>query len=223
MNTEEITIRSIQHHLYCPHRWGLLEIDRAWAENMFVTKANLMHERVHEPEQYYGAKGKKAYTSVPVYCDQEAYNLYGITDCIELIPDQEGVPVDKSGKRYRLHIVEYKPTMPKGQLYREDDLMQIFAQKICVDFVFGGDSEGYIYYADVRKRIRLPLQENYDLYDEKLKTLLQEMRDCLKKGFIPEIRKGQNCNGCSMKDLCMPALKPIKNLYDRIRKLEEMD
>ena len=101
--------------------------------------------------------------------------------------------------------------------------MQVFAQKICVDFVFGGDSEGYIYYADVRKRIRLPLQENFNLYDKKLKTILQEMRNCLKKGLIPEIRRGQNCIGCSMKDLCMPTLKPITNLHDRIRKLEEVD
>ena len=32
MSSVEITIRSIQHYLYCPHRWGLLEIDKAWAE-----------------------------------------------------------------------------------------------------------------------------------------------------------------------------------------------
>ena len=51
MNTAEITIRSIQHYLYCPHRWGLMEIDKAWAENVYVTKANLMHERVHDPEK----------------------------------------------------------------------------------------------------------------------------------------------------------------------------
>lgn len=59
MSTAEITIRSIQHYLYCPHRWGLLEIDKAWEENFFVTKANLIHDRVHNPEQHYNAKGKK--------------------------------------------------------------------------------------------------------------------------------------------------------------------
>ena len=55
MKSEEITIRSIQHYMYCPHRWGLLEIDKAWAENVFVTKANLMHERVHDPDRHYTA------------------------------------------------------------------------------------------------------------------------------------------------------------------------
>lgn len=33
----EISIRSLQHFLYCPHRWGLLEIGKVWAENYFVT------------------------------------------------------------------------------------------------------------------------------------------------------------------------------------------
>ena len=38
--------------------------------------------------------------------------------------------------------------------------MQVFAQKICVDYVFDCDCEGYLYYADVKKRMRLPLSEN---------------------------------------------------------------
>ena len=86
MRNEEITIRSIQHYMYCPHRWGLLEIDKAWAENVFVTKANLMHERVHDPDRHYTARGRKVYTSVPVYNDLEEYNLYGVTDCLEHQP-----------------------------------------------------------------------------------------------------------------------------------------
>ena len=67
MNMMEITIRSIQHYLYCPHRWGLIEIDKAWAENFFVTKANLMHDRVHDPNRHYTTKGKRVFTSVSVY------------------------------------------------------------------------------------------------------------------------------------------------------------
>ena len=83
MKENEISIRSIQHYLYCPHRWGLIEIDRAWAENYFVTKANLMHERVHDPNQGYLSRGRRVYTSVPVYNDRPEYQLYGVTDCIE--------------------------------------------------------------------------------------------------------------------------------------------
>ena len=208
----EISIRSIQHFLYCPHRWGLIEIDRAWEENFFVTKANQVHNRVHDSKQRYTSKNRKIYTSVPVYNDLTEYNLYGVTDCIEIIGDD-------------YCIVEYKPTKPKERMYNLDDLMQVFAQKICVDFVFSCDCTAEIYYADVKRRFPLPLKENYLEYDKLLKETLNRMREYLIKGEIPEIQKNQKCNGCSMKDLCMPQLKKMPKVRNQIeminRKSEE--
>ena len=52
-----------------------------------------------------------------------------------------------------------------------------------------------------------------------LKNVLEEMRRNLATGHIPEIRKGQKCSGCSMKDLCMPSTKKIKDLRDEIQKI----
>ncbi|MGN0136304.1 CRISPR-associated protein Cas4 [Anaerotignum sp.] len=203
-----LNIRSIQHYLYCPHRWGLLEIDRAWAENVFVTKANLLHSRVHDPERSYTAKGKKVYTSVPVYCDGEEYGLFGVVDCLEV-------------QQEKLAIVEYKPTMPKEGLFRYDDLMQVFAQKLCVDSVFHCDCDTYLYYADKKKRVELPLREKAPEYDAHLKELLGEMRSYLERGIIPPKKKGQKCSGCSMKDLCMPSIKKSKRIRSIIKELDE--
>ncbi len=216
-------IRSIQHYLYCPHRWGLLEIDRAWAENFFVTKANLMHERVHDPEKHYTARGRKVFTSVPVYNDLEEYDLYGVTDCLELTEDSQGVVIDGSKTTYRICIVEYKPTMPKKHSYREEDLMQVFAQKLCVDYVFGCDCDAVLYYADVKKRVPLPVKESFAEYDQKLKQILTEMRNFLETGKIPAIPKGQKCNGCSMKDLCMPSVKKGKSFRTELEEIEKME
>ncbi|MBQ9886782.1 MAG: CRISPR-associated protein Cas4 [Lachnospiraceae bacterium] len=215
----EITIRSIQHYLYCPHRWGLIEIDRAWAENMFVTKANLIHRRVHNPDNNYTIRGKKVFTSVHVYNDN--YNLYGVVDCIEGTESEDGVYVHGSDKKYHLCIVEYKPTKPKNKEYNYDDLMQVFAQKICVDYVFECDCDAVLYYADIKKRIKLPLRENYFEYDRALKKLIEDMSDRLKNGIIPPINKSQNCNGCSMKDLCMPSYKTVMSLRKSIEKIKE--
>ena len=41
-----INIRDIQHYMYCPRRFALLEVNDDWAENAFVVKANLLHENV---------------------------------------------------------------------------------------------------------------------------------------------------------------------------------
>lgn len=219
MSTAEISIRSIQHYLYCPHRWGLLEIDKAWAENAFVTKANIMHERVHNPENNYKSRGKQVFTSVSIYHDLEPYNLYGITDCIEVSRFEEGVSLNGSKEKYKFSIVEYKPTKPKNGDFREEDVMQVFAQKICVDYVFGCDSEAYLYYADVKRRVKLPLKENFNIYNKQLIAILEEMRTNLENGVIPPISKKQYCSGCSLKDLCIPKTKMRQSLKDEIYKI----
>lgn len=219
MKMIEIPIRSIQHYLYCPHRWGLLEIDRAWSENIFVTKANIMHERVHNPNNHYLAKGKKIFTSIPVFNDRDEYYIYGITDCIEIRKSPIGISIQELKDRYDLCIVEYKPTKPKKKEYNYEDLMQVFAQKLCVDYVFGCDCKAVIYYADVKKRIELPLSENFEEYDFLLKNTLCEMRNHIMTGMIPKKRKNQYCGGCSLKDICMPSIKKTKSIRNTILEL----
>lgn len=202
MNDNVINIRSLQHFLYCPHRWGLIEIGKIWSENFYVTKANLVHKRAHDFNEFV-SKGKKIFTDVSVYNDMPEYNIYGVLDCLEIS--------DKS-----INIVEYKPTKPKSKEYNYEDLIQVFAQKLCVDYIFKSNCEGYIYYADVKKRVKLPLAENFAEYDSDLKSIMGEMRDLMKVGKIPPIRKAQNCNGCSLKDLCIPKMKKIKSVRDEI-------
>lgn len=202
MNQDTINIRSLQHFLYCPHRWGLIEIGKVWAENFYVTKGNLIHKKVHDFNQSF-SKNKKVFTNISVYNDLSEYNLYGVLDCLEISDDN-------------ITIVEYKPSKPKNAEYNFEDLIQVFSQKICVDYLFGSDSEGYIYYADTKKRIRLPLKENFCYYDEKLKNIIDEIRILIKSGKIPPIEKSQKCAGCSMKDLCIPKTKKIKSVHDEI-------
>ena len=202
---ESIPIRSIQHYLYCPHRWGLMEIDCAWAENYFVVKANLLHERVHSSDRFSG-RGKKVHTAVSVWNDD--YGIYGVTDCIE--ETARG-----------LCIVEYKPTKPKNADWSEDDAMQVYAQKLCVDAVFGGNCEAVLYYADVKQRVRLPLAEQREEFDAKLRAVLLKMREALRNGTIPPIRRGQPCSGCSLRDICIPKLRTAASVRSAVTALLE--
>ncbi len=200
-----------------------MNINCAWAENYYVVKANLLHERVHGSNNRYSSKGKRVLTAVSVYNDDPAYSIYGVVDCIELIPSAYGVAIEKNGQPYRLCIVEYKPTMPKDKSFSIDDALQVFAQKICVDACFGCNCECELYYADTKKRISLPFREEYAQYDEKLRSTLQQMRGYADESKIPPIMKGQNCQGCSMKDMCMPVKSSrIKAVSQQIKEcLEE--
>ncbi|MEZ3472169.1 MAG: Dna2/Cas4 domain-containing protein [Lachnospiraceae bacterium] len=201
-NTKMINIRTIQHYMYCPRRWGLLEINHDWAENAFVVKANLMHERVHDGSHNFSDHKKVVRSSVTLYNDLPAYNLYGVADCIEFVKNQKGVKVQGLPDLYHVKIVEYKPKPPKECAYHETDAIQVFAQKICADFIWGCDAEGIIYYSEIKKRVRLPFDSMYVQYEKALKELLCEMRQFIDKHEIPLRRKGQKCTGCSMKEMC---------------------
>ncbi len=218
---EQISLRRIQHFLYCPHRWGLCEIEQLWADNLFVAQADLMHEHVHNPDYIHTGRGIKTYSGVSVYHDGPEYVLYGITDCIEAKKDPNGVTVTGESERYQLCIVEYKPTKPKDRDWYDEDLMQVFAQKICVDHIFGSNCEAVIYYADVRKRVMLPVREEYTRLDRELKDILKQMRTMLVQGTVPPIPKGQRCSGCSMKDICLPIKKSVSQVRSRVWKLIE--
>lgn len=210
----QIKIRDIQHYMYCPHRWGLLTIDCAWAENYFVVKGDLLHKRVHDPTGSYTGRNKKVVTSLSVYHDELL--IYGVIDCLELFPDDTGVSVKGIDGKYRLCIVEYKPTAPKNKLFHEEDAMQVFAQKLCVDYLFKTDCQCVIYYADTKQRVELPFAREYDIYYKQLVMLLEDMRNYREKEQIPPVIKSQNCNGCSLKDLCIPLKRKSKSVREKI-------
>lgn len=197
-----IRIRTIQHYMYCPRRFALLELNCDWEENIFTAKAGIMHERVHSGEHEIKSKNKIELSSVTVYNDE--LSLYGITDCIEFQKSKDGTYIPQFDGNYKVKLIEYKPTQPKNNDIRETDAIQVFAQKICADYIWHCDSEGYIYYCDTRKRVRLSFDVEYQEYYDMIMKLLGEMKECLAKGVIPEKKQGQKCSGCSVKDLCMP-------------------
>lgn len=213
---EDINIRSFQHYLYCPHRWGLIEIEKCWAENYYVTKANLLHSRVHEA-QTYSQRGRRIFTSIPVFHDD--LGLYGVLDSLEAREDEKGVAIGKEGKRYALSIVEHKPTKPKKGEYNYPDLMQVYAQKLCVDFVFHTDVKAFIYYADVKNRIELPMEEMKESLHSDFLRILYEMRELLKLGLVPKKPDSQQCSACSLKSLCLPKRPRSYSLHKEIEKM----
>ena len=159
-----INIRTIQHYMYCQRRFGLLEIENAWAENVSVVLANIMHENVHSGKHQFKSNNK----------------------------------VVKDGS------------------IRETDAIQVFAQKLCADYIWKCNSEGCIYYADTKKRVKMPFDEEYDRYKALLDDLVGKMQNVMESGVIPPKIKGQKCSGCSIKDLCMPKMKKysIKQLIE---------
>ena len=197
-----ISIRAIQHYMYCPRRFGLLEINDDWQENAFVVKRNLVHERVHSGEHSFSSKLVRAESAVQLFHDE--LELFGVADCIEFRPDSNAEYSPKLGGRYNITVVEYKPTRPKNSEISETDAIQVFTQKLCADSIYGVNCEGALYYTDVKRRVRLPFYDEYDRYYSLLNRLLTEIRDVLDSGIIPNRTANQKCSGCSLESVCTP-------------------
>lgn len=203
-DSRSINIRAIQHYMYCPRRFALLEVNDDWAENSYVVKANLLHENVHDGEHEYAFRDKIVKNSVVLFNDE--YDIFGIADSIEFVRDPCGVLIPELEGKFRVRIVEYKPKPPKDGDYHESDAIQVFAQKICVDSIWDCNCEAFLYYGEKHRRVLLPFSdpEVIDKYSSLLKSYLEAMRIVLKEGDIPTRRKSQRCAGCSLSDLCFP-------------------
>ncbi len=157
-----INIRAIQHYFYCPRRFGLLELNDDWQENSLVVKGNLVHERVHSAEHEYTSTKGYSRSSVQLYNDE--LEIFGVADCIDFEYNRSAPLSPLLGERVKIKLVEYKPTAPKNEQFSQSDAIQVFAQKVCADSVFGVDCEAYLYYADKRRRVRLPFDTEYSDY-----------------------------------------------------------
>ena len=203
-----VNIRNIQHFMYCPRRYALLEINRDWQENYLVAKADIMHENVHSGAHSFSDSRRTVRSSVALYNDLPRYDLYGVADCVEFVRSEDGAQIGGLNGRYAVRLVEYKPKPPKDGGFHESDAIQAFAQKICADYIWNCSSEAYIYYCETKKRVRLPFDTKFEKYDGILTDLLAQMRLVLAKSEIPPRRKGQRCGGCSVAELCFPKDKP---------------
>jgi len=190
--------------MYCPRRFALLEVNQDWGENAFVVKANLLHENVHDGRHAFKSTSKVAKSTISLYNDTPNIDIYGVSDCIEFKKSKDGTYIKGLDGNYIVQIVEYKPTQPKDIPFNETDAIQVFAQKLCADFIWNCNSDAYIYYSNTRKRVKLPFDTDYDRYYSTINNLLSEMRNILDTNTIPSKKSNQRCNGCSIEDICMP-------------------
>lgn len=190
--------------MYCPRRFALLSINRDWNENAFVVKADLLHEHVHDGSHSFSDKNKVVRSAVTIYNDLPEYDIFGVTDCVEFVKNESGVEIQGLTGKYKVRLVEYKPKAPKNCDFHDSDAIQVFAQKLCADYVWGCDAEAYLYYSDIRKRVHLPFDTEFESYDKQIKELLSQMRRAVDNSEIPKRKRGQKCSGCSIKDMCFP-------------------
>lgn len=215
----DITINSLQHYVHCPRQWGLLVIDGLWVDNYKTVQGNIVHKLVDDPFINEQRKGTRIVRSLPIYLDE--IGIHGIADCVEFIPNGEGVFIEQLKNKYNIVVVEYKNGKPNEQnVINFPDSIQLAAQMMCIDIMFGCNCKGYVFYHTIGRRVEIA---NTEFLFSEVKKIVYEMRELNETKTIPRKPNKQNCNNCSMSNICMPRIAIKQTHQDRIIEIWRKD
>ena len=222
MYTEDdmLMLSGIQHYMFCPRQWALIDLEQQWADNKLTIEGNILHENVDNP--FYRQKNGDVITLRSVHIASQSLGLYGISDAVELLPSDSAEDAITHGRYpgyWKPYPVEYKRGHRKPN---ECDEVQLAAQVICLEEMYGIHIPyGALYYNEVKHREVISISDS-------LRRLTQQcaekMHEIYKSRVIPAANKQKFCKSCSLKDICMPEVSECaqvcnylkRNLYEDI-------
>lgn len=182
---EPIMISALNHYLFCPRRCGLVHVEQVWSENLYTMRGNDVHENVHA-ESAHEVSGVRYERALPIWSSQ--LNLIGKADLVEF---HNGIP----------YPVEYKAGRRKEF---ENDFIQLCAQALCLEEMFGvAVPKGALYWHGSRERREVVFT---DKQRTEVERLTEAVRAMLANRQVPPPVNDKRCEGCSLKESCLPAV-----------------
>lgn len=190
----EITIASLNHYAYCPHRCWRMFCLGEFNDNQYTIEGTNLHERVHTLGQ---ETREETWQVRAIWLKSEQYNLIGKSDLIE----------SNSGQ---LYPIEYK----RGQRREWDnDELQVCAQALCLEEMTGQTiMTGYVYYAYSHQRQEVQISDQ--LRATTISTI-QAVQILLETGIMPQAIYSKRCQGCSLYSCCLPKAN------DKVKRYQE--
>ena len=65
---------------------------------------------------------------------------------------------------------------------------------------------GYLYYGEIRRRVKVVFS---DELKERIPVLVQEMRQYIRSGHTPRVKRRKGCKNCSLNNICVPKLNRL--------------
>lgn len=213
-----LMISGIQHFQFCRRQWALIHIEQQWEENVHTVVGELMHKKVHDP--FLTEKRKNVLITRALPVSSKEMGVSGECDLVEFHKCEDGVKLYGHSGLYQVYPIEYKKGKPK---ISDEDILQLTAQIMCLEEMFSTIIlEGSIFYGETRRR------EDIKITDElrnKVKTIFQEMHEYYERRYTPKVKWSKSCNGCSLKEICLPVLGktvPVKTyIKQALNEVEE--
>jgi len=217
---EMLMLSGIQHYMFCPRQWALIHVEQQWADNKLTTEGQLLHKNVDNP--FYRQKNGDTITLRSLHIASKQLGLYGITDAVELIPSdspEDSITHYRYPGYWKPYPVEYKRGRSKPD---ERDEVQLAAQVICLEEMYGINiSYGALYYDEVKHREIISISDGLRKITQQC---AKQMHDTFNSKELPRIIKKSHCKNCSLKDICVPEVSDCcqvqkylqKNLYENL-------
>lgn len=189
MIAEPIYLSRLQHYLYCPHQFALIELEAVWSENRFTAEGQVLHQRVNQPDQQ---KRGAIRVVQALRLSSEKLGIEGVADVVEFHKQDDG--------REQPFPIEYKRGKPKTH---HADEVQLCAQALCLEEMLEQHvPEGALFYGETRRRQSV-------VFDDELRALtfqsITACRDIVSTGQTPKaIYEAKKCRGCSLIENCHP-------------------
>lgn len=194
-----LMISGIQHFKFCRRQWALIHIEQQWAENVHTVIGELMHKKVHDP--YLAEKRKDVLIVRALPVSSRTLGVSGECDVVEFHKCEDGVKLYGHRGFYQVFPIEYKKGKPK---ISEEDILQLVAQAMCLEEMFSTVvNEGALFYGETRRREAITITEELRC---QVKEMFQEMHQYYERRYTPKVKWSKSCNGCSLKDICLPKL-----------------
>ena len=207
-----LMLSGLQHYAFCKRQWALIHIEQQWKENYLTTDGNIMHEKAHDGNSFEKRKNVIISRGMPIASRQ--LGISGICDIVEFEEVKKGIQIYGREKQYKVYPVEYK----RGKIKESDaDLLQVVAQAMCLEEMFGCNiEEGYLYYGELRRRVPVSIDRPLR---EKVETLTGQMHKLFETKHTPKVKPTKACNACSLKELCMAKVTSKKSAKNYIQEI----
>ena len=205
----EATLSALQHFAFCRRQWGLIFLERQWAENARTAEGQVFHETAHHgPESE--TRGELLILR-GLRVASPSLRLGGICDVVELHRSPSGVSLAGREGLWLPYPVEYKKGSDQT---KKSDEVQLCGQALCLEEMLCCQiPEGSLFYGETRRRTRVAFDGTLR---QRTLDLLHELLGYMDRGYTPGAKLHKGCNACSLRDICLPKLSRAPSVADYI-------
>jgi CRISPR-associated exonuclease Cas4 len=195
---DPLPLSALNHLVFCDRRCALIHIEGVFVENASTLAGRLAHEIADTPG-YSTDKGIRAVRALPLF--SKRLRLFGRADIVEFHP--------KGSSPERPCPIDYK----RGRRRRWDnDDIQLCAQALCLEEMLNVPvPTGAIFHASSKRRREVLFTKALRSATEKA---VEELHALIARGQVPSARLLPRCEGCSLRDVCIPEFSQTKKQWE---------